>query len=201
MKNIPMSLVNVSMRLSGETKEYFEELFQESGSSSKGEFIKDLLDKYTMPEPKPQPRPEPEIIEKIVEVEKPVEVERIVEVERSIQENEIVIKLNKLQSYLIEVLTTKTQCRKEANADFDNINNGVDKSFWGNKIFSGDYSGLFNNYTCEDTPEKTKEDMGAYLVNTFMMVVAKGYFEAIGVNADYIKQLRNHIEKEEKESL
>jgi len=188
MKDTNIKLVNVSMRLSGETKEYFEELFQESGSSSKGEFIKTLLDEYTRAEAEPTIiKSEPEIIEKIVEVEK------------VLQENEIVINLNKLQFAIIEYLATKSQCRKVENGLIENINNGIDKTFWGNNIFSGDYNGLFTNYTCEDSPEKIKEDMGSHLINSLMALIAKGYYENIGINAKYIKKIKRILESEEQE--
>jgi hypothetical protein len=189
-----LKIENISMRISSETKEYFEELFQESGASSKGEFLKVLMDRYSIPEEEVIIPRDNKNKPETIEVEKIVEVEKVVEVERPLKENEIVINLNKLQFTMLEWLTTKNQCRKSMNADIENINNGVDKTFWGNKMYSGRYKDLFINYTCEDSPEKVKEDIGAHLVNVFMVMIAKGYYEPVGVNADYIHRLRKDIE-------
>lgn len=193
MANPKLKLENISMRISSETKEYFEDLFQESGSSSKGEFLKVLMDKYSTPEESLEnKKTKPET----VEVEKIVEVEKVVEVEKKLDENEIIIRLNDLQRLILEILTTKIGCRRKSNEMIENVNNGIDNTFWGNKIYSGAYKGLFMSYNCEDSPEKIKEDMGAELVNNLMMVISSGGFTHLGIDANYINRIRQQIESE-----
>lgn len=91
---------NTNIRMSQSTRELFDQIFEESGSNSKGEFIALLLDRYDNP-------PTGKTIEKIVEVEKPVEVEKVVEVEKlvevekQLQANQLILSLSDAELFAL----------------------------------------------------------------------------------------------------
>jgi len=180
MANIK-KMENLCIRVSAETRVVFDELFQETGSNSKGEFLAYLLEHFSE-EPK-QPEPQKETVE--------------VQVERPLAENEILVKLNKVQQEVLKNLVGSSNERKDSNKTIDRIDQGLDQSYWGDDLFSGDFKGVLNKYTCEDTPEKMKEDMGQFLANFLMLMLIRGV-KNTGYNSDSIKSLVKKFAKEQK---
>lgn len=92
--------VNTSIRMSQDTKDFFDALFNESGANSKGEFMAILLDRYENP-PKSKPTEKIIEVEKPVEVVKTVEVEKLVEVEKVLEANQLLLTLSDAELFAL----------------------------------------------------------------------------------------------------
>ena len=87
-----------------EIKNTFEDVYVESGANSKGEFIKQLLDRFTSPE---------NVIEKEVEVVKEMEVVKEVPVPIELGENQLLLTLSLIQRKLLMLASEDTDTYKQ----------------------------------------------------------------------------------------
>ena len=125
-----------------EIKNTFEDVYVESGANSKGEFIKQLLDRFTSPE---------NVIEKEVEVVKEMEVVKEVPVPISLGENQLLVNLSPIQRKLLVL------------ASEDNDTFKQQQSYAVSESILEKYGAVFSPLV----EGENRENMGKILINVF----------------------------------
>jgi hypothetical protein len=169
--------VNTSIRMSADTKAYFDESFEASGANSKGEFITMMLERYNNPGD-------------------PVTVEKIVEVEKRTEQNEIFINLSPAQLFALRntVLSGSDFAQKQ-NDIIDWYASKDNKPFlYPGSLFEPEFQSLWvknkiitNQMTGEEKEAVIKFNMAAFLLNVFLMTLIKGEMPESLVDAVNLK--------------
>ena len=167
---------NTNIRMSQSTKELFDQIFEESGSNSKGEFIALLLDRYDNP-------PAGKTIEKNVEVEKPVEVEKVVEVEKlvevekQLQANQLILSLSDAELFALrETLLSFNDFAERQNKVIDSFGR---KSWIGStRHYSPEIDQLWRHFepigedmTDQEREAVIKSNIPSCLFNAFLLLM------------------------------
>ncbi len=169
---------NINIRMSPETKEYFDASFEASGANSKGEFIFNLLEHYNNPQKSPA-------IEKIVEVEKPVnvekivEVERVVEVEKGLESNQVLLTLTDSQLFALrETILSFTDFAERQNKIIDSFSpeNKTwmdDRDKFSPEFFQmwGRFEPIIEDMTEEERERIIKLNIPSCLLNSFLFLM------------------------------
>ena len=164
--------LNTNIRMTQDTKELFDTLFEESGANSKGEFVSMLLDRYENP---PIENP----IEKIIEVEKPIEVEKLVEVEKQLQANQLLLTLSDAELFALRETVLSFSDFAERQNKLIDLLLPENKPFIGGRVmYSPEIFALWvRNRPISKKMNETEIDktirfnMGAFLRNMFLLAL------------------------------
>ena len=168
--------VNTNLRMSQDTKEYFDQLFDGSGASSKGEFITMLLDRYNSPQ-------------------EPITIEKVVEVERRHEYNEIAVKLSPAQLFALRntVLSMSDFAQKQ-NEVIDSLASFNKPFLYFGSLFEPEFQSLWvrnrvitNQMTTEEKESVIKFNMSAFLINMFLTNLIEGRISETLVTAETLK--------------
>lgn len=171
--------ISINQRVSAEDKDYYDQSFEGSGASSRGEFLVKLLDRYHEP------------LEPVR-----VEVEKLVEVERNHQHNEISLILSPAQMFALRntVLST-SDFAQEQNKVIDNLARGNRPFMYFGSLFEPEFQSLWirNKVVTDKTPGEEKEavtkfNMSAFLLNMFFTNLIEGRISETMVTADTLKE-------------
>lgn len=164
----------LTVRVSSEIKENFESAFEESGFSSKGDFLNKLLSAYyeSLEPQKPSdpaaPAVKQEVVEKIVEVEK----------ERSLQENEILLSLNPAQLFVLrENFMRNPSLAAGWNSEIEKFKSGKAPFLYFGNLCNAEYGCIWNEFVDMQSPEDQealKRNMAAELLNYYMVQIVEG---------------------------
>ena len=162
--------VNTSIRMSQDSKDRFDLLFDASGANSKGEFVARLLDRYENPAAQ-------EPIEKIVEVEKPVEVEKIIQVEKSLEVNQLLLTLTENELFALrETVLSSSDFAERQNELIDSLAPENLPFFYFGNLYDLEFQELWkrnivvtSKMSDEDREEAIKHNMAAFLINNFFL--------------------------------
>lgn len=198
--------VNTNIRMSQDTKDFFDALFNESGTNSKGEFIATLLDRYENPPVRKQ-------VEKIVEIEKPVEVvktvevEKLVEVEKQLQPNQLLLTLSDAELFALrETVLSFSDFAERQNKIIDSLSPEHDSIFAERHLHSPEIHQLWRrfepiseNMTDEEREKVIKSNIPSCLFNSFLQrVLDPDYRWYINKSLVTLKIIREYIKTQSK---
>lgn len=168
-------------------RERFDELYLESETNSKAEFLDMLLDQFAgITDDEPKVNEEDPFKEKEEPSANPLKdnsiVERtrdIIEVDRALADDEILIKLNPVQKFALQKHINNKNFREVANNNAEELLNK--RSFWSGEL---KYPHYFTHY-----PESLDERqyMGILLVNAYMGALA-AYLFTDEVNVEEVRE-------------
>ncbi len=155
--------VNTSIRMSQDTKDFFDSLFNESGANSKGEFMAILLDRFENP-PKSKP------------TEKIIEVEKLVEVEKDLEANQLLLTLSDAELFALrETVLSFSDFAERQNKIIDSFAPEHDSFFAERHLHSPEIHQLWRRFepisetmTDEEREIVIKSNIPSCLFNAFL---------------------------------
>lgn len=199
--------VNTNIRMSQDTKDFFDALFNESGANSKGEFVAILLDRFENP-PKSKPTEKIVEVEKPVEVVKTVEVEKLVEVEKQLQANQLLLTLSDPELFALrETVLSFSDFAERQNKMIDSLS-PENKPFIGRRVmYSPEIFALWvrNQPISEkmneaEIDETSRFNMGAFLRNMFLLALVDDRISESLVTPEILREyIKTKVEPVEEE--
>jgi len=160
-----MQYEHIQARVNVEIKARFEEIFIESGSNSKGEFVAKLLDRYMEPE---------KVVEKLIEIEKEVEKLVVREVPARLKDNEILVTLSPIQQKLL--LLAVEVFDSEPDPDWGDVEESQGDLVFKEQNYYAVSPSVIEKYGDLFTPLiQGENNMSRILINSFAYGVYKGW--------------------------
>ena len=177
----------ISIRVTSEVKELFEETFQASGSNSKGDFLKSLLDLYFDSQEEKQPAQA-----KAQEPAQPQTIEKIIEKERELAENEILLSLNPAQLFALkETILGNPKFITAWNEEIEKMKNGNSPFLYFGNLCNTEFGCIWNEFQelkSDDDLETLKQNIAAELLNSYMVRIIEGEIEYSIVTPRILKE-------------
>lgn len=172
------SLVNTSIRMNPDTKQYFEQSFEASGTNSKGEFIAMLLDVHNNGEPGLEPRT----------------IEKIVHVEKIPGNDELILKLSPAQMFALRETVLQARFAESQNEVIESLQRENRPYLYFGNLFEPEFQTLWMKnkvFTKEMSPSEKEAvirfNMVAFLVNMFLTQIIEGKMSESAVTAETLK--------------
>lgn len=173
------TIASLTIRTASDIIDWFRQSFDGSGTSSQGEFLSKLLEKWNAQDNNAGPQIKTETIE----------------VEKQLQENELLINLSLAQMFALRGTVL-------GNPEFAQKQNEIIDRLKGNKpfLYSGElFSAEFKNIwirnivltkamTDEQKEAAIKFNMAAFLVNMFMVHLIEGNIDVSTIDAGKLKE-------------
>lgn len=210
----------ISAKVSEETAQNFEQLFRESGATSRDEFFKDLFSSHSkksvskvkdeksnpgkidplqtlMDQKPPAQAPEPEVIE----------VEKLVEVERKMENNEILLKLHPGQMFILkEIILSKSDFAEKENEMIDKIIQGKKPFLYFGNLFNPEFIPLWqksrplsNEMNENEMAEAIKANIASFVLNIFTSMFINGQIDYSGINSENLSAFMKDFQENKTE--
>ena len=175
----------LSIRVSNEVKESFEDALRISGVSSKGELQELLLASYFASLDDPTP----------TNVAAPAQTqinEKVIETERELKENEILLSLNPAQLFTLrETILRNPKIISGWNESILKMKNGDSPFLYFGNLCDKDFGCIWNEFKDAESDEDIttlKSNMAAELINSYMAKIIEGEIEHSVVTPKVLKQ-------------
>jgi len=182
----------LSIRVSNEVKDMFEDSFRISGSSSKGEFLSNIIDAYNASLDDPTPTA-------VLTPAQTQITEKVIEKERELKENEILLSLNPAQFFTLkETVLANPKFVTVWNEHIKKMKDGDSPFLYFGNLCDKDYGCIWNEFKeLESNEDLTtlKSNMAAELINSYMVRIIEGEIDYSVVTPKLLKKFI----KEEKE--
>lgn len=167
----------LAIRVPIEVKKQFLELYDSSSTGSKSELFKTLMDNFKEPTDKRETKA---IENPFPHQENLINADSTEITEENLEPafEEITIKLNPVQAFAVRETILLPYFAEETNKLVNKIDNGIDNSFFGNQLYSGDFKGIFTELDIEAQGEEAiKKNMAAALINHFISSIVFGPYD------------------------
>lgn len=179
-------LATITIRTNTETRDFFKVLFEGSGANSQGEFFQQMCERMNTPEERIEPKIE------TVTVEKPVLA------------NEILLSLTSAQLYALrQTILSSDTFAQDQNEIIDELKPENRPLFYSGVAFSPEIQSLWirnivlsKTMTQEQREAAIKHNMGAFLVNRFLIGIIEGKISCTNVTGGSMKAfIKKQIEE------